>query len=42
MLFINPPWQLQSQAEILLPWLNGVLTDGQGHWLVDWLVPEKV
>jgi 23S rRNA (adenine2030-N6)-methyltransferase len=41
MLFINPPWQLQSQAEALLPWLNQVLTDGQGTWKVDWLVPEQ-
>jgi 23S rRNA (adenine2030-N6)-methyltransferase len=41
MLFINPPWQLKSQAEALLPWLNQVLTDGQGTWKVDWLVPEQ-
>lgn len=40
MLFINPPWQLPSQAEALLPWLNRVLTDGQGAWKVEWLVPE--
>ncbi|MCQ8105813.1 23S rRNA (adenine(2030)-N(6))-methyltransferase RlmJ [Methylomonas sp. SURF-2] len=42
MLFINPPWQLPAQAESLLPWLNRVLTDGQGTWEVDWLVPEVV
>lgn len=40
MLIINPPWRLQEQAESLLPWLNQVLTDGQGRYLVDWLVPE--
>ena len=40
MLFINPPWQLQRQAEILLPWLNQTLTDGQGDWTIEWLVPE--
>jgi len=42
MLFINPPWQLSSQAENLLAWLNRVLTDDQGHWKVEWLVPESV
>jgi 23S rRNA (adenine2030-N6)-methyltransferase len=42
MLFINPPWQLQNQAEALLPWLNQELTDGQGTWKVEWLVSELV
>ena len=42
MLFINPPWQLESQARSLLPWLNQVLTDGQGQWQVEWQVPESV
>jgi 23S rRNA (adenine2030-N6)-methyltransferase len=42
MLFINPPWQLNSQAETLLPWLNQVLTEGQGQWNVKWQVPESV
>lgn len=42
MLFINPPWQLQSQAEALLPWLNQVLAAGQGSWKVEWTVPESV
>lgn len=42
MLFINPPWQLESQAKIILPWLNQVLADGHGHWKVDWQVPEIV
>ncbi|WP_367155665.1 23S rRNA (adenine(2030)-N(6))-methyltransferase RlmJ [Methylomonas sp. HYX-M1] len=42
MLFINPPWLLLQQAEMLLPWLNRVLTDGQGTWTIEWWVPEKV
>jgi 23S rRNA (adenine2030-N6)-methyltransferase len=41
MLFINPPWQLDSQAESLMPWLNAVLADGQGQWSVKWQVPES-
>jgi 23S rRNA (adenine2030-N6)-methyltransferase len=41
-LFINPPWQLESQAAALLPWLNRVLTDDQGHWKIQWQVPESV
>jgi 23S rRNA (adenine2030-N6)-methyltransferase len=39
-LFINPPWQLDSQANELLPWLNRQLTEGQGSWRVIWQVPE--
>ncbi|MCK9605079.1 MAG: 23S rRNA (adenine(2030)-N(6))-methyltransferase RlmJ [Methylomonas sp.] len=42
MLFINPPWQLQTQAETLLVWLNQALTEGRGTWKVEWLVPEGV
>ncbi len=42
MLLINPPWQLASQAEALLPWLNQTLTDEQGHWKIEWQVPESV
>jgi len=42
MLFINPPWQLDTQAQTLLPWLNQVLTDNQGQWQVKWQVPEAV
>lgn len=42
MLFINPPWQLEKQAAALLPWLNRVLTDDQGHWKIAWQVPESV
>ena len=42
MLFINPPWQLHGQAEVLLPWLNQVLAEGQGSWKLEWLVPELV
>ncbi|WP_347987556.1 23S rRNA (adenine(2030)-N(6))-methyltransferase RlmJ [Methylomonas sp. AM2-LC] len=40
MLFINPPWQLVSQVEALLPWLNQVLADKHGFWKVEWQVPE--
>jgi len=42
MLFINPPWQLESQARSLVPWLIQVLTDNQGQWQVEWQVPESV
>ncbi|MBD9360057.1 23S rRNA (adenine(2030)-N(6))-methyltransferase RlmJ [Methylomonas fluvii] len=41
MLFINPPWQLDSQAEALLPCLNQALAGGQGRWRVEWQVPES-
>lgn len=41
MLLINPPWQLDSKAEALLPWLNRILADDRGHWKVEWQVPES-
>lgn len=40
MLFINPPWTLETQAQALLPWLNQLLADGQGQWKIEWQVPE--
>ena len=41
MLFINPPWQLDSQAEKLLPWLNQMLSEDRGVWKVEWQAPES-
>ncbi|MDO8845708.1 23S rRNA (adenine(2030)-N(6))-methyltransferase RlmJ [Methylicorpusculum sp.] len=40
MLFINPPWQLESQARELLLLLNKHLANDEGCWKVDWQVPE--
>lgn len=40
MLFINPPWQLIEQAQVLLPWLNQQLANNQGQWQIVWQVPE--
>lgn len=40
MLVINPPWQLDQQMQELLPWLDRLLTGGQGYCRVDWLVGE--
>lgn len=40
LLLINPPWQFDAQANVLLPWLNQILAEGQGHWRVEWQVPE--
>ena len=40
MILINPPWTLSNQVAVLLPWLNQMLTEGQGHWKLEWLAPE--
>ncbi|MGR9052244.1 MAG: 23S rRNA (adenine(2030)-N(6))-methyltransferase RlmJ [Gammaproteobacteria bacterium] len=40
LLLINPPWQLDVQAQELLPWLNRALCDDKGRWSVTWQVPE--
>jgi 23S rRNA (adenine2030-N6)-methyltransferase len=38
LLFINPPWQLDTQLAGLLPWLWHALTsDGGGRYKVEWL-----
>jgi len=42
MLLINPPWHLDERAEALLPWLNDKLADGQGHYRIEWQVPESI
>lgn len=41
MIIINPPWKLEQQIRILLPWLHKVLVpEGIGHTCVEWIVPE--
>ncbi|SET34626.1 23S rRNA (adenine(2030)-N(6))-methyltransferase RlmJ [Thorsellia anophelis] len=41
MIVINPPWKLEQQMKSILPWLTKQLvTEGRGHHLVDWIVPE--
>jgi 23S rRNA (adenine2030-N6)-methyltransferase len=39
---VNPPWQLDEQLQILLPWLwHQLAISQQGHYRVTWLVPES-
>lgn len=41
LLIVNPPWQLQEELAAQLPWLWHCLAPaGQGHQVVEWLVPE--
>ncbi|GAB4259249.1 MAG: 23S rRNA (adenine(2030)-N(6))-methyltransferase RlmJ [Methylomicrobium sp.] len=40
LLWINPPWTIEKQAQALLPWLHGKLEQNGGHWSMDWQVPE--
>lgn len=41
MVVINPPWQLDEQLKVLLPWLYQVLVPkGAGGQRVEWLVRE--
>jgi 23S rRNA (adenine2030-N6)-methyltransferase len=42
LLFINPPWQLNSQATLLLPWFNSLLCQNHGNWKVEWQVSETL
>jgi 23S rRNA (adenine2030-N6)-methyltransferase len=36
----NPPWGLEDELKVLLPWLADVLAQSGGSWRVDWPVPE--
>lgn len=41
MIVINPPWQLASQMNSILPYLNQTLTpEGTGSWTLHWITPE--
>lgn len=41
MVIINPPWQLDTTLEALLPWLWKRLSpEHLGGWSMEWLVPE--
>jgi 23S rRNA (adenine2030-N6)-methyltransferase len=41
MVIINPPWRLEEDLRVVLPWLWGRLAiSGQGTWSVGWLVSE--
>jgi 23S rRNA (adenine2030-N6)-methyltransferase len=42
LIIVNPPWKLADELRVLLPWLDGVLQQGEGHgWNVDWLAGES-
>jgi 23S rRNA (adenine2030-N6)-methyltransferase len=42
MIVVNPPWKLESELRTILPWLDGVMRQDDGHrWSLDWLAGEK-
>lgn len=40
LVIVNPPFRLDVEAEILLPWLAGTLGDDEPSFLIDWLCSE--
>lgn len=40
MIVINPPWKLESQMRVILPWLQQAIAPNHGHHTVEWVVPE--
>lgn len=36
----NPPWGLEEELRVLLPWLAEHLAQSQGGWRLDWLIAE--
>lgn len=41
MIVINPPWKLEQQMSVALPWLHRVLVpEGIGHTSINWIAPE--
>lgn len=42
LIVVNPPWRLEGELVVLLPWLATVLADDQrGRFRLDWLRGEK-
>jgi 23S rRNA (adenine2030-N6)-methyltransferase len=40
LVIVNPPFGLDSEAKLLLPWLAGVLGRRQPGFLIEWLTGE--
>ncbi|MDG2960856.1 23S rRNA (adenine(2030)-N(6))-methyltransferase RlmJ [Bisgaard Taxon 10/6] len=41
MIVVNPPWQLETQMKLILPYLTEVLVpEGTGKWSLNWITPE--
>jgi 23S rRNA (adenine2030-N6)-methyltransferase len=40
LIIVNPPFRLDADAKLLLPWLAGVLGSGEAGFLVEWLSGE--
>ncbi|PAR39525.1 23S rRNA (adenine(2030)-N(6))-methyltransferase RlmJ [Vibrio metoecus] len=40
MIVVNPPWTLESQMQIILPFLKQAIAPATGHYKVEWVVPE--
>jgi 23S rRNA (adenine2030-N6)-methyltransferase len=40
LVIINPPFRLDAEAKILLPWLAGILGSGEPGFLIEWLCGE--
>lgn len=36
----NPPWGLEEELNVLLPWLAQLLGQSGGSWRLDWPIPE--
>ena len=36
----NPPWGLEDELREMLPWLAGLLAQGEPGWRLDWLIEE--
>jgi 23S rRNA (adenine2030-N6)-methyltransferase len=41
LIIVNPPWRLMEELNTLLPWLDRLLLQDEGHgWNVDWIAGE--
>lgn len=41
MVIANPPWKLETELQLILPYLVERLTDGSGSWQLNWLIEEN-
>lgn len=41
MAIANPPWGLEEELRVLMPWLAQTLGQTQGSWQMEWVIEEK-
>lgn len=41
MVIANPPWKLENELQVILPYLTKYLATSTGNWQINWLIKEQ-